>query len=407
MTVTPEVLDRAAEPCFDDKPRRGALACRARPSGPGVSAETETQAPRRWRRLINSTATGIVAASTFGLFLAWMSGALRERVRPGEMPPVRQSAAGRTVATAERVRDEETASAVGSVQPRRQTEVASQLLATVLEVRVRPGDLVKQGDALIILDDRELAAQEREATALLAAAEADLITRLADYDRAKRLRSAGSVSPEEYGKVEGLFRVAEAQVMRAKEAIARLTVQLTHTRIASSGTGVVAERFVDPGDLAAPGKALLVVYDPADLELHADVPEALASAVPAGKAVAVRIQAAGVTAWGTVREVVPQARQVSRSVLVKVTLPVAPFGDRLLPGMYGRVEVPVGAAERLWLPRAAIRQVGQLDVVEVAGLDGNLSRRFVRVGAETGGKIEILSGLAAGDRVALPTEVGR
>jgi hypothetical protein len=92
-------------------------------------------------------------------------------------------------------------------------------------------------------------------------------------------------------------------------------------------------------------------------------------------------------------------------VLVKVTLPTASVGNRLLPGMYGRVEVPVGTADRLWLPRAAVRRVGQLDVVEVANPDGTLSRRFVRVGAEVGGESEILSGLAAGDRVALPTEV--
>jgi RND family efflux transporter MFP subunit len=184
-------------------------------------------------------------------------------------------------------------------------------------------------------------------------------------------------------------------------------VQLTHTRIAASGTGLIADRFVDPGDLAAPGKALLVVYDPADLELHADVPEMLAATVPVGTGVAVRIDAAGVTARGTVREVVPQARQASRSVLAKVTLPTASSGNRLLPGMYGRIEVPVGTADRLWLPRAAVRQVGQLDVVEVANPDGTLSRRFVRVGAEVEGKTEILSGLGSGDRVALPTEVSR
>ena len=184
-------------------------------------------------------------------------------------------------------------------------------------------------------------------------------------------------------------------------------MQLAHTRIAASGTGLVADRFVDPGDLAAPGKALLIVYDPTDLDLHADVPEALAPAVPVGTEVAVRIDAAGVTARGTVREVVPQARQVSRSVLVKVTLPTAVFGNRLLPGMYGRIEVPVGTADRLWLPRAAVRQVGQLDLVEVANADGTLSRRFVRVGAVVGEKVEVLSGLASGDRVALPTEVSR
>jgi RND family efflux transporter MFP subunit len=363
--------------------------------------------PHRWRQLVKSAASAAAAVSAFGLFLAWMGGALREKVRPGELPPARPSAAGRTVVPVEQVRGEETATAVGSVRPKRRTEVASQLLATVLDVHVRPGDRVKPGDALVALDDRELAVQQREATASLAVAEADLVTRRADYDRMKRLRDTGSVSTEEYVKVEGAFRVAEAQVMRAKEAIARLAVQLTHTKVAAPGMGLVADRFVDPGDLAAPGKALLIVYDPADLELHADVPETLAPAVPVGTEVAVRIDAAGVAARGTVREVVPQARQSSRSVLVKVTLPTALLGNRLLPGMYGRIEVPVGTAERLWLPRAAIRQVGQLDVVEVVNPGGTLSRRFVRVGAEVSGKTEILSGLRSGDRVALPTEVSR
>jgi RND family efflux transporter MFP subunit len=272
---------------------------------------------------------------------------------------------------------------------------------------VRPGDRVRAGDALVTLDARELTAQQREATAALAAAEADLVTRRADFDRMKRLRDTAWITAEEHGKVEGAFRVAEAQVTRAKEAIARLAVQLTHTRITAPGTGLVADRFVDPGDLTAPGKSLLNVYDPADLELHVDVPETLSQIVPVGTEVVVRIDAAGVATRGTVREVVPRARQRSRSVLVKVTLPTALFGGRLLPGMYGRIEIPVGTADRLWLPRGAIRQFGQLDVVEVACPEGTLARRFVRVGAEVCGKIEILSGLAAGDRVALPAEVSR
>jgi len=146
------------------------------------------------------------------------------------------------------------------------------------------------------------------------------------------------------------------------------------------------------------------VYDPADLELHANVPETLAPAVPVGTALTVRIDAAGVAARGTVREVVPQAQQASRSVLVKVTLPPSPSAKPLLPGMFGRVEIPVGSVERLWVPRAAVRQVGQLDLVEVANLDGTLSRRFVRVGQESNGKVEVLSGLAAGERVALPAD---
>src|SRR5262245_62373956 len=94
--------------------------------------------PRRWTQLVKSAASAVIAVSAFGLFLAWMGGALRGKVRPGELPPTRPSAAGRTVVPVERIRGEETATAVGSVRPKRRTEVASQILATVLDVRVRP-----------------------------------------------------------------------------------------------------------------------------------------------------------------------------------------------------------------------------------------------------------------------------
>jgi membrane fusion protein (multidrug efflux system) len=348
------------------------------------------------------SAAGAVAA--LGLFLAWMGGAFRDKVRPGEVPVPRPSAAGRSLAPVEKVRGEETATAVGSVQPKKKTDISSQLLATVVEVTVRPGDRVTAGEPLVLLDDRELLAQQREATASLTAAEADLVTRRTEYDRVKLSRDKGAVSADEVSKVQGAFRVAEALVGRAKEVISRLAIQLTHTRITASGSGLVADRFVDPGDLATPGKPLLVVYDPADLELHVNVPESLAPGLAISQPLTVRIDAAGLVAKGTVREIVPQAQQASRSVLVKVTLPPGPSGKPLLPGMFGRVEIPVGSADRLWVPRAAVRQVGQLDLVEVAGPDGSLTRRFVRVGQETNGKVEVLSGLAAGERVALPAD---
>ena len=248
---------------------------------------------------------------------------------------------GRTLVSVEKLRSDDAVTAVGSVQPKKRTEVASQLLAAVLDVKVRPGDRVKADQPLVLLDDRELAAQQRETSAALASANADLATRTSDFERAKKGRAAGGISEDEYGKIEGAFRIAEAQVTRVREAISRLAVQLTYTKILASGSGLVADRFVDPGDLASPGKPLLSIYDPDNLELHANIPESLAPAVTVGVELSVQIDAAGLTAKGLVREVIPQAQQASRSVLVKITLPPAPSAKPLLPGMFGRVEIPV------------------------------------------------------------------
>lgn len=363
----------------------------------------ETLTPRRrFFRTVRTVLSAVVAIAVLGVFLAWMGGSFREKVQPGEASVSRPSASGRTLVPVEKLRSADSVTAVGSVQPKKRTEVASQLLATVLDVKVRPGDRVKAEQPLVTLDDRELAAQQRETGAALASANADLAIRTADYERAKKSRAAGAISEDEYGKAEGAFRVADAQVLRAREAISRLAVQLTYTKIVASSSGLVADRFVDPGDLASPGKPLLSIYDPDNLELHANIPESLAPAVPVGVELPVRIDAAGLTAKGSIREVVPQAQQASRSVLIKITLPPAPSVKPLLPGMFGRVEIPIGTVERSWIPAAAVSQVGQLDLVEVASPDGTLVRRFVRIGHELNGKVEVLSGLSVGERVALP-----
>lgn len=351
--------------------------------------------------VLKSVLLATAALAGLGLFLAWMGGAFREKVQPGVEPVEKASAAGRALVVAERMTEAETVTAVGSVQPRKRTDVASQLLAAIREIKPRPGDRVKAGDPIVTLDDRELLAQQREAAAARAAAEADRATRKSEYERLKRVGTAASA--EELSRAEGALRVAEAQVKRAAETIGRIEVQLTYTQIAAGTDGVVADRFADPGDLAAPGRPLLSVYDPSDLELHANVPEGLAAGITLGQKLPVRVDANSLSAEAVVREIVPQARTASRSVVVKLALPVQ-TASPTLPGMFGRLVVPVGTAERVWLPTAALQQRGQLDLVEVDDGHGHLTRRFVRLGREANGKVEILSGLAGGERVALPAK---
>jgi len=178
-------------------------------------------------------------------------------------------------------------------------------------------------------------------------------------------------------------------------------VQLTYTQIKAVAPGVVADRFADPGDLAVPGKPMLVVQDTRELELHASVPESQALNVTVGQKLQLRIDAGNLAGVGTVREVVPLAQQASRSVLAKVSLPVD-ISAPVYAGMFGRVTLPIGQSFRVLIPQRAVKQVGQLDLVEVAGADGTLERRFVRTGRNFNGDVEVLSGLSEGEKVALP-----
>jgi RND family efflux transporter MFP subunit len=341
-----------------------------------------------------------LALAGLGIFLVWLGGAFGARIGPGEVGANRASAAGRVLALVMRGAIDESIAAVGSVQPRRKADVASQIIASVLEVKVQPGDRINPGDVLIVLDDRELVAQHGAALAAVTAAEVDVDVRKRDHDRSKML-AVGAESREVKEHISGAYNQSQALLMRVRQQVARIEVQLTYTRIKANSPGVVADRFVDPGDLAVPGKPLLSVQDTREFELHASVPESQALSVTVGQRLPLRIDAANFAGVGIVREVVPLAQPASRSVLAKVSLP-ADMSAPVYAGMFGRATIPVGHSSRLLIPRAAVKQIGQLDLVEVVNADGTLERRFVRTGRTFDGNVEILSGLNEGETIALP-----
>ncbi|MFC1597088.1 efflux RND transporter periplasmic adaptor subunit [Planctomycetota bacterium] len=333
--------------------------------------------------------------------IAWMSGTFHSKVPPGTIEHERSTAEGRTVVPVETLPMTETVDAVGTVQPRHKTEVAGQILATVRDVAVSPGDRVEMGQLLVVLDDREIQTQLREAEAAATGARVDLDVREGDFKRYQQMFRENAVTKEDFDRIEGAYKGAQAQVERVAEQVARMRVMLTYTEVKAQAAGIVADRYVDPGDLAVPGKPLLTLHDPKERELHASVPESLTSAIKLNMELPVRIDAVGRECHGVVREIVPQAQQMSRSVLVKVTLP-AEAVNHVYIGMFGRLSIPTAQTNWIVVPAEAVRQVGQEDLVEVVGEGGTLERRFVRTGRGHGEKVEILSGLNVGEKVVLP-----
>jgi RND family efflux transporter MFP subunit len=342
-----------------------------------------------------------VAVVLVALALAWMSGILHSRVPPGVVEAQRATAAGRTVVLAELVPTPEEVETMGTVEPRRKAYVASQILAVIQQVNVTANEHVDKDDVLVVLDDREMEAQLREAEAAETGARADLDVRAADFKRYQQMFRENAVTKEEYDRIEGAYKGAQSQLDRLGEQVKRVRVMLEHTRIKAQTAGIVGERFVDPGDLAVPSKTLLTLHDPSQRDLHAIVPESLSAVVKVNMEVPVRVEAANYECRGVVREIVKQAQQPSRAFLVKVELPKE-AADVLYVGMFGRLSIPTGTTQRILVPAAAVHHVGQVDLVEVVHEDGTLDRRFVRTGRTYEKKVEILSGLTAGERVALP-----
>jgi HlyD family secretion protein len=318
--------------------------------------------------------------------------------------------------------------AVGTIRPKRETQIEAQVMGKILDVLVRPGDAVSKGQRLVVLDSRQIQARlaqarqglasakskRRQADQALVAAKAAFKEAESAFNRTKGYFKEQAATAQDLERVESGYLQARAALERAEEALSEADagvlqaekvveetrIGLGYTQIVSPKEGQVVKRLVEPGDLAVPGKPLLVLQTRGTLRLEALVREGLIHRVSPGTELEVVVNALGRSFGGTVEEVVPSADPATRTFLVKVGLPEA---EDLLPGMFGRLLVPVKERKVILVPKKAIMRIGQLEVVTVE-TDGRWQRIFVKTGRVIGDKVEVLSGLHGDERVALEGE---
>ena len=222
-----------------------------------------------------------------------------------------------------------------------------------------------------------------------AAAEAQFRQAEAEYHRARQLIDNQATTEQAFTAAQAQFAAARAQWERSK-------VVLADAQIVSPMDGVVGDRRVEPGDLAAPGNPLLSVYDPTAMQLEAPVPVRLLARLPIGQEVEVTLDRPAAVTRGRVRQIVSEIDPLSRTQLVKVGLE-SPSAD-ILPGTFGRLWVPDEPRDAILVPAGAVYAVGQIELVQVVR-DGRAVRRAVRTGPRHGADLEILAGLEAGEVV--------
>jgi multidrug efflux pump subunit AcrA (membrane-fusion protein) len=185
--------------------------------------------------------------------------------------------------------------------------------------------------------------------------------------------------------------------------------------------GVVTEKWANVGDLAAPGKALVDIEDPAALQLEADVPEAIASRIQQDARLAIRVDSLKSELIGTVREIAPIADAASRTFRVKLDLPTLPDDPAapvtahsapgtqhpafstpnfLRSGQFARLVLPVGETTSVRVPASAVLLRGQLEILFVV-VNQRAQLHLVKTGKRVGDEVEILAGLDAGDSVVI------
>lgn len=277
----------------------------------------------------------------------------------------------------------------GTVRPVQRAQIAAKVMGTIESLPVALGQPVRAGELLVKISAGEI-------TARVAQAQAQLNVARRDLERERDLLTKNASTADMVRGLEDRFAMTQAMMREAE-------VMLGYATVRAPFDGVVARKYANAGDLAAPGQPLLEVEGVADFQVEAAVPDSLTSRLATGAALPIDVPAAGLHFTGTLAELSPAADANARSVLAKISVPA---GTSVRSGQFARVQVAGAPVKTLLAPAAAVSTLGQMERIFVAG-DGNRAvLRLVKTGATRGDSIEILAGLDDRERVVLAPPAG-
>ncbi|SEM70752.1 efflux RND transporter periplasmic adaptor subunit [Nitrosomonas marina] len=283
----------------------------------------------------------------------------------------------------------------GTVKSRTVAGIAPRLTALITEIYVNAGDAVKKGDVIARLDERDLRAREKAALAALAGADAHAVRASADKQRISSLFEKEAATRESYDAAVAQAKEARARADQAAGTLHEIRTRLTDTLLRAPFDGIVVKRLKQPGDMGLPGVPVVTLQIPHGLRLEIEIPAACAGEFGVGEKVTVRIDTLNQTFSAPVDEIIPEMDAQTHSQLIKIGLPAI---EGLKPGHFGWLEQACGQHVALLIPVSAVQYLGQLEIVRVLS-DGRQSMRHIRTGKTIGDRIEVISGLRAGEIV--------
>ncbi len=295
---------------------------------------------------------------------------------------------------------DQTYAAEGVVEAVRQSTVAAQVPGRIVELRVDAGQAVVKGQVLARIDEREAAQAAAASEAQTARAEADLANARVNFERTRKLVEQKFVSQAALDKALADYQSAQAQSAAARAGALQAGAAKSHTVITAPFSGIVAARQAELGEMAVPGRPLVTLYDPREMRAVANIPQQSVAEVRAHALASVELPSLNQWVKGKSVTVLPSADARTHTTLVRVDLPEAVKGA--YPGMFARVHFATGRTRKLLIPARSLVYRSEVAGAYVVGDKGEIRFRQLRLGEPAGeAGIEVLAGIARGERVAL------
>lgn len=289
----------------------------------------------------------------------------------------------------------------GSVVSDDRIDLSSRVVGFIQRLDVREGHKVSKGDLLVQIDPADINEAIRQGQAGVVAARNDLEDAERDVEKYGKLAVDGYAPAETLRKAKVRRDIARSSLSKAEAGLASANAQRTYASIVSPVDGVVVARYRNPGEMATTGQPILTLESRRNLVLRVFIPERQMVQIGQGMPVGARIDAMPQGLLGTVSRLVPSGDPMTRRYQVDIALPA---DQPLLPGMFGRAEFPLGQASALLVPQAAVTRRGGLDGVFVVDPAGAVRFRWLRLGREWQGQVEVVSGLSPNEWIVVQAD---
>ena len=287
----------------------------------------------------------------------------------------------------------------GSLTPLTEATVKAKVAGELVAVAVREGESVQQGQMLARIDPTEVRAKVAAREADMQAAKAQLVWAEKNRNQQKALLDKAFISQSAFDSIQSNYDVAAAKLRAAAAELVVARKSQGDAVLTAPFSGIVSQRHAQPGERVALDAKVISIVDLSRLQLEASVPPAAIGLVKVGQPMNFRVEGFGEREFaGRIERINPAATAGSRSISV-----YAVIDNReglLRGGMFAQGALTLSRIDNaLAVPASAVREeIGQTFVYAID--EGMVKRQNVRVGPpDAAGRVQVLEGLAAGDRI--------
>ncbi len=289
-----------------------------------------------------------------------------------------------------------TANSPATIVAEQQAQIASRIMGFIREINVDIGQKVSAGQHLFRIDPSDIQGQVSQAGAGLAQAKAALADAKNDYERFGTLYKEEAIPKAQWDKVRLQYQIAQQQLAAAQAGLGTAGAQMNYASPTAPFAGVITQKLANVGDLATPGRPILVIENPGKLQAQTQVPENIFSHLKIGTPVTLHVDSTSTDITGKVAYLVPAADPMTHTYLVKIALP---DGHNLQSGMFVQAGFALGSSAGLRIPASAVLERAGITGVFVVDKQGVAHYRMVRVGDTSSGMTAIQAGLNSGEQI--------